>query len=733
VGEGGFGTVWLAERRGAIVQRVALKLIKPGMDSRGVVARFEQERQALALMNHPAVARVFDAGTTDKGRPFFAMEFVAGHRIDAYCAAHATPLAARLELFAQACEGVHHAHERGIVHRDLKPANILVSEHDGKPHAKVIDFGIAKALAGPLTEKTLVTREGNALGTPLYMSPEQNAGEVMRVGPASDVFSLGVTLFELVSGRAPWSVPSGKEDDPDFLRRFVHAVEPARLGEAMKHPGPGAARGISTDTLRDLETIVLRAMHAEPHRRYESARELVQDARRAAAGEPIMARRDQVVYTLRRKAHRWLGAHAAASLAVSVVLATLAALALMTALHSCTRFPARAERFAAVLAPTTVARLDHVRVLELDGEPPDALAEIGGIVGVTRGDARAMRRVHGAVMRSLADAGAACVVVDVSFNDESSNDDALVDGVRALESAQVPVVFAARHWWHGEGEPRLAAAIVREPWSRFGGITVSSADAGEHLDLAMSRDGAAWLPHLAVAAFAAARRPDAQCDVTVDTRRERLVLSYWQQDAGVRDGRRVVGMPDVVAYNALVPKGKDDPAYSVRERDLTAAVLVVPPAQERLDSATWKLADFLRASNEQRRAFAEGKVVVIGNPPIDTLTLLSGRRVPGPQFLATGIEQALVNARVRRLTELGEVVVLTGASALGVWCMFARRASRGWLWAASAMLSFALACVVLYAGARVLVSPLLVGLGIACGCAVGMVLVRPASAGRQEV
>ena len=218
IGEGGMGEVWLAEQKEPVRRRVALKLVKAGMNTREVMARFESERQALALMEHPAIARVFDAGSTPEGAPYFVMEYVAGVPITEYCDNHRLSIQERLELFTQVCEGVRHAHQKAVIHRDLKPSNILVAEVDGRPAAKIIDFGVAKALSQKLTAHTMFTRVGALIGTPEYMSPEQALSSGEDIDIRTDVYSLGIIFYELLAGAPPIELRRLAFDE--FLQRL---------------------------------------------------------------------------------------------------------------------------------------------------------------------------------------------------------------------------------------------------------------------------------------------------------------------------------------------------------------------------------------------------------------------------------------------------------------------------------------------------------------------------------
>ena len=222
------GEVWLAEQTQPIHRQVALKVIKAGMDTAQVVARFEAERQALALMDHPAIARVFDAGATPQGRPYFVMEYVRGETITAYATRHTLTVPERIDLFLAVCEGVQHAHQKGIIHRDLKPSNVLVTVRDDRPMPKVIDFGVAKATTQALTDRTLHTEIGALIGTPEYMSPEQAEMGSLDIDTRTDVYSLGVMLYELLTGTLPFESKALREQGLDKLRQTIREVDPPR-------------------------------------------------------------------------------------------------------------------------------------------------------------------------------------------------------------------------------------------------------------------------------------------------------------------------------------------------------------------------------------------------------------------------------------------------------------------------------------------------------------------------
>src|SRR6266516_2805045 len=328
IGEGGYGTVFMAEQTTPVQRKVALKIIKAGMDTRQVIARFEAERQALALMDHPNIAKVFDAGVTDTGRPYFVMELVKGVSIVNYCDQHHLPPRARLELFVQICQAVQHAHQKGIIHRDLKPSNVLVAQYDGKPVPKVIDFGVAKATGQQLTERTMFTGFGDVIGTLEYMSPEQAEMNQLDVDTRSDIYSLGVLLYELLTGSTPLEKERIKQTALLEALRFVREEEPpnpsTRLSTSQQLPSIATNRGLEPKKLSgivhgELDWIVMKALEKDRNRRYETANGFAADVQRYLDDEAVHACPPSATYRFRKFARR----NKAALLTVVAVMAAL--------------------------------------------------------------------------------------------------------------------------------------------------------------------------------------------------------------------------------------------------------------------------------------------------------------------------------------------------------------------------------------------------------------------------
>jgi serine/threonine protein kinase len=329
IGEGGFGVVFMAEQVQPIHRRVALKIIKPGMDTRQVVARFESERQTLALMSHPNIAAIIDGGQTDSGRPYFVMELVRGVPITEFCDTTHMDTEQRLKLFVSVCHAIQHAHHKGIIHRDITPSNVMVTLNDGTPVVKVIDFGVAKAIAQRLTDKTLYTAYGQIIGTPAYMSPEQASTSLLDIDTRSDIYSLGVLLYELLTGTTPIESSRLREVGYTEIQRMIRDEDPPRPSTRLSGLGDSAtvvARNRATDpkqlcrvVVGDLDWIVMRALEKDRNRRYASPGNFAEDIERFLNREPIVARPPSAAYRLMKFAER----HRAAVLAAASVIAAL--------------------------------------------------------------------------------------------------------------------------------------------------------------------------------------------------------------------------------------------------------------------------------------------------------------------------------------------------------------------------------------------------------------------------
>ncbi|MHC4510055.1 MAG: protein kinase domain-containing protein [Planctomycetota bacterium] len=339
IGEGGMGIVYLAEQKQPIRRQVALKVIKPGMDTKQVIARFEAERQALALLDHPNIAHVHDAGTTETGRPYFVMEYVKGVPITEHCDLHKSTIDERLNLFLRVCEAIQHAHQKGIIHRDIKPSNIQVSIQAEQAVPKVIDFGVAKAISQPLTEGTLVTEQGQFVGTPEYMSPEQAEMTGQDVDTRSDIYSLGVLLYELLTGILPFDPKTLREGGVDRIRHMIREEEPktpsTRLSTISGEESTNLAQLRRTDVRTlgrklhgDLDWITLKAMEKDRIRRYQTAHALAEDIQRHLDSEPVLAGPPSKIYRLKKLIQRHRTQAIGAAVA-GILLAVIAVISVM--------------------------------------------------------------------------------------------------------------------------------------------------------------------------------------------------------------------------------------------------------------------------------------------------------------------------------------------------------------------------------------------------------------------
>ncbi len=446
IGEGGFGSVFLAEQREPVVRRVALKIIKAGMDTKQVIARFEAERQALAMMDHPNIARVLDAGATESGRPYFVMELVRGDPITDYCDAKSLGVPQRLELFEQVCHAVQHAHQKGIVHRDIKPRNVLVTVADDKPIPKIIDFGIAKATSGRLTERTLFTEHRALIGTPEYMSPEQAEMSGVDIDTRSDIYSLGVLLYELLTGTTPFEPGALRAAAFGEIQRIIREVDPPRPStrlSTMRDAIVSVAAHRQTEPARlpaqvrgDLDWMVMKCLEKDRTRRYVTAGDVAEDVRRHLSGEPVLAAPPGRAYRARKfvRRHRF-GVGACAAVAAAL-LAGLAGTAI--ALVQARTQRDRAERIAGFMedmlrgagatllperGPVTLRDMvddaaERISMGELEHSPEAELRlrlAIGGIYRLTRAHDAAEAMIGPALplARSLAGSAGSAALANV--------------------------------------------------------------------------------------------------------------------------------------------------------------------------------------------------------------------------------------------------------------------------------------------------------------------------------
>jgi serine/threonine protein kinase len=442
IGEGGMGVVYKAEQLKPIHRLVALKIIKPGLDTAGVIARFEAERQALALMDHPNIARVLDAGATDSGRPYFVMELVEGGRITDFCDRNRLVPKARLKLFLDVCHAIQHAHHKGIIHRDIKPSNVLVMLHDGAPMVKVIDFGIAKALVQKLTEPTLFTSHGQMVGTPAYMSPEQAAMSGLDIDMRSDVYALGVLLYELLTGTTPLEDRQLCESDYAELLRLIREEEAPRPSTRLAALGDSAVplagnRGLDVKRLTrllsgDLDLVVMKALEKDRNRRYSTPGLLADDLDRYLRGEAILARSPSTVYKVKKLAWRHrtavlVGCAVTAALLVGAAVAAWQAVAATQAKHQ-TLAALAAERRAKESAQAEAAKARAV--LEFVEDHVLAAARPEGLAGGLGGEVTLRRAVE-----------AALPFVGQKFRDQP------------LIEARLRMTLGTSFWYLGDGQP----------------------------------------------------------------------------------------------------------------------------------------------------------------------------------------------------------------------------------------------------------------------------------------
>ncbi|WP_239489363.1 serine/threonine-protein kinase [Luteitalea sp. TBR-22] len=585
LGTGGMGVVYRATQEEPLRREVALKLVRRGLDTERLIARFDAERLVLARMNHSGVARVFDAGATVDGRPYFVMELVQGLPLTEYCDARRAPLRERLGLFVSTCRAVQHAHQKGIVHRDLKPSNILVSDEEGAPTTKVIDFGIAKVVADDGPDRHLLTREGQFVGTPEYMSPEQAGVLEADVDTRTDVYALGVVLYELLAGRKPHRFTSGTRDQLHSVLRDASVarpstavgVAPARARfTAAPAPAPGewlaiaAARQTTPERLRrllagDLDTIVLKAMAFEPARRYGSVDQLADDVERYLQGEPVLARPDSWAYRTRK----FIGRHRLAVAGAALAAVALIAVSAVTAIQSA-RVARERDR-----AEQALARASAVNRFLVDmfgqADPRQALGEsltaeqmLERAATRLQTTMRGEPQVRGELLQSLADVYKQLGKYDVSerLNAEAvvmrRGGDALVlaDSLDALGDVRR---YAGRP---DEAVPPLEEALAIR----------------RRLLPAVHRDVAETYNNLGLVRQAQGRHAEAEA-------LHRTGLAMWEQLQAREEGEDLVALGLTNLGRAVRAQGRSEEAAALFQRALDIRRRVLPANNPRIGSS----------------------------------------------------------------------------------------------------------------------------------------------------
>jgi serine/threonine protein kinase len=667
IGSGGMGTVYEAMQDHPR-RAVALKVMRPGMTSRSALRRFEYESQILGRLRHPNIAQVYEAGTHDEGGgpvPYFVLEYIPNARsITDYANAKGLSARQRLELFAKVCGAIHHGHQKGIIHRDLKPGNILV-DANGEP--KVIDFGVARTTDSDLAVTTLQTDVGQLIGTLQYMSPEQVEGDPHAIDGRSDVYSLGVVLFELLSDKLPYDVSGAA------------VLEAARI---IREDPPTRPSTVDTRLRGDLETIVLTALDKDRSRRYQTAHDLLQDIARYLRDEPIVARRPTVWYILGRRSRTLIQRHPiGSSLAVFILASLFAGLIGVRLTYHWTPGFEMVKRYLAV-TPWPQAegtRLDTVRVIRITdetGQHVDRLAQAQGFTDVTWHRFKSLRRLHGRLMARLAQAGVRSVTWDLTFMGETEFDEDFVRGVEALIESKVDVVVSVRDWPLGSGEDAKISEDIASAGVWWGGTTARfKNDAPWNLHLFIQRGAGAPQPSLALRSVAAFRQWGTLPVFEVDKENATLLVRYYEyaEPLGSRQPREV-GETDEVVLTSVDPyKDQDEPPEGRLPGDLVGIYVIEVPSDEVLEAASVDYEWVFDADARELRDRFDDKAVVIGDlrtgdfpTDRDWYAHPDGRILPGCYGHAVGIEMLLAGGVIRNESELVGWVGLAVAAMLGV-------------------------------------------------------------------